>query len=138
FEITDTTTPSATVPASYLDDGPGTRVVHGRIKDKDGGFTDYTTTVTINDVAPTATFSNGGTVNEGSTGSVSFSGQTDPSAADIAAGFTHTHHVTLPISFEITDTTTPSATVPASYLADGPGTRVVHGRIKDKDGGFTD
>ena len=33
--------------------------------------------------------------------------------------------------FEIVDGTSASATVPASYLADGPGTRVVKRRIKD-------
>src|SRR5262249_26737165 len=45
-----------TVPASFLDDGPGTRTVRARIIDKDGGFTDYTTAITITNVAPTATF----------------------------------------------------------------------------------
>lgn len=38
------------VPALYLADGAGSLVVRGRIIDKDGGFTDYTTTVTINNV----------------------------------------------------------------------------------------
>src|SRR5205807_1679400 len=37
----------ATVPASYLST-PGAHTIHGRIKDKDGGFTDYTTTLTVN------------------------------------------------------------------------------------------
>ena len=39
------------MPAAYLADGPGSRTVHGRITDKDGGFTDYTTTITILNVA---------------------------------------------------------------------------------------
>ena len=34
----------------FLADGPASRVVRGRIIDKDGGFTDYTTTITINNV----------------------------------------------------------------------------------------
>ena len=41
-----------TVPASFFADGPGTRTIVGRIKDKDGGYTDYTTTITINNVTP--------------------------------------------------------------------------------------
>jgi hypothetical protein len=39
-------------PASFLADGAGTRTVKGRILDKDGGYTDYWTTITINNVAP--------------------------------------------------------------------------------------
>jgi hypothetical protein len=38
------------------DDGPSSRTARARIIDKDGGFTEYTTTVTVNNVAPTATF----------------------------------------------------------------------------------
>ncbi|MGB5049183.1 MAG: choice-of-anchor Q domain-containing protein, partial [Caldilineaceae bacterium] len=52
FEITNTLAATATVPAGYLT-GVTSRTVRGRIADKDGGYTDYTTTVTIN--APTAT-----------------------------------------------------------------------------------
>ena len=49
FEITGSSTANATIPESYLDDGPSTRVVHGRITDGLGGYTDFTfsTTVTI-------------------------------------------------------------------------------------------
>ena len=229
FEITDSASDSATVPASYLADGPGSRTVKGRIKDKDGDSNSYTTTITIlnvaptitavtavpdpvnegspttvtvtatdpagaNDplsyqfdcddngtyevgpqsansttctfddgpatdrtinvrvtdgdagadtdsvdvdvanVAPTATFANGGSVNEGSTGTVSFSNQDDPSDADTTAGFTYSYDFNNDGTFEITDSASDSATVPASYLADGPGSRTVKGRIKDKDG----
>ena len=41
-----------TVPANKLADGPATRTVRARIIDKDGGFTEYTTTITVNNVAP--------------------------------------------------------------------------------------
>ena len=43
---------SATVPAGLLADGPASRTVKGRILDKDGGFTDYTASITANNVAP--------------------------------------------------------------------------------------
>src|SRR5262249_22813510 len=48
-------TTSVTVPAAYLADGPATRTVHARVIDKDGGFTDYTTAITVNNVAPVIT-----------------------------------------------------------------------------------
>jgi uncharacterized delta-60 repeat protein len=138
------TSSNATVPASFLDDGNGSRTVKARIIDKDGGLTDYTTTITINNVAPTATLGNGGAVNEGSTGSVSFSAQFDPSTADTTAGFHYAYDFDNNGTFELGDGTyagsgtTDNATVPASFLLDGPFTRTVKARIIDKDGGFTD
>ena len=45
FEITNSTSSSATVPASVLT-APGTYAIHGRVIDKDGGFTDYLATLT--------------------------------------------------------------------------------------------
>src|SRR4029077_5777824 len=44
WDQTDVT--SATATTSYAT--AGTKTVKARIKDKDGGFTDYTTTVTVN------------------------------------------------------------------------------------------
>ena len=67
--------------------------------------------VDVSNVAPTATFANGRLL--GQRGSVSFSDQADASTA-------------LQIS-----NSAPSATVPAAYLADGPGSRTVKGRITD-------
>jgi PKD repeat protein len=67
WEQTDVTSASATT--SYATSG--SKTVKARIKDKDGGFTDYTTTVTVNG-APTANAGVDKTANEGS--SVSFTG----------------------------------------------------------------
>ncbi|MFC1516467.1 Ig-like domain-containing protein, partial [Thermodesulfobacteriota bacterium] len=53
FDVVGSSSASAEVPASFLDDGPGTLTVRGRIADKDGGFTDLTTTIDILNVAPT-------------------------------------------------------------------------------------
>ena len=137
------TTASATVPASFLVDGPAARVVRGRILDKDGSFTDYTTSITINNVAPTATLTNGGSVNAGSNGSVSFSGQSDPSSVDTTAGFRYAYDFDNNGTFDSGNGTyagsgtSASATVPSSYLV-GAGAHVVRGRIIDKDGGSTD
>src|SRR5207253_4649480 len=63
----------------------GTYTVKGRIIDKDGGYNEYTTTVTVKNVAPTATLSNNGPVYEGSPATISFSDQSDPSSVDTTA-----------------------------------------------------
>lgn len=133
FELGDSTSSTATVLASYLS-AAGTRVVRGRIKDKDGGFTDYTTTITINPAnSLAAVFANSGAVNEGSTGTVSFS-----SVAGGSGGYLYSYDFNNDGVFEITNGTSASATVPASYLAEGPGSRVVHGRLRDSVGNFLD
>src|SRR5258708_16359412 len=72
-----------------------------------GGSTDYTTTVVVNNVAPTGTISNNGPVNEGSSATAQITGVTDPSNADTAAGFRY--------SFALT-----SAGLAASYPTAGP------------------
>src|SRR5205814_9868352 len=50
------------VAAIYLADGPSVQTIHVRIIDKDGGFRDFCPTITVNNVAPTATFANSGNV----------------------------------------------------------------------------
>src|SRR5262249_12527168 len=132
FEVTGSTSAAATVPASYLADGPGTRVVHGRISDKDGGFSDYTTTLTVTNVAPTATLSNGGAVNEGSAATVTFSNPSDPSAADTNAGF----HYSYALTTAALASTYAGATdgLSKQFTFNDNGSYTVYGRIFDKDG----
>ena len=117
------------------DDGSYTLTV--RVSDNET-YTDADTTVTIFNKAPTATFSDGGEVSEGSEGTVSFTDQLDPSDADTDAGFTYSYDFDDDGSFEIAGSTESSATVPASFLDDGPGSRTVKAAIIDKDGGYTD
>ena len=50
--------------------------------------------ITINNVAPKATLSNNGPINEGSSATISFSGLSDPSSADTAAGFHYAYSCT--------------------------------------------
>ena len=69
------------------DDDNGTRSVKGEIRDKDGGSSTYSATVTVKNVAPTATFNNDGPVNEGSSIKLSLTSPSDPSSVDTAAGF---------------------------------------------------
>jgi glucose/arabinose dehydrogenase len=50
FEIVDATSEFATVPGVFLDDPQTT--IRARIEDKDGGFTDLTTSIPVSNVAP--------------------------------------------------------------------------------------
>ena len=47
-----TTSASATVPAGFLADGPADVTVIARIQDKDGGYSDYSRTIHVNNVTP--------------------------------------------------------------------------------------
>jgi PKD repeat protein len=118
--------------ASHAYAAAGTYTVTLTATDKDGGVGSTTRSVVVTG-APTATFGNGGAVNEGSTGTVSFS---NPSGG--AGGYVYSFDFNNDGTFEISNSTSATATVPASYLADGPATRVVHGRITDSLGLFTD
>ncbi len=130
FDIVDST--SAAQLHTFTDNGAYT--VKGRIQDKDGGFTDYTTLVTVNNVAPTAGFGNSGPVNEGSAVTLSFSNPTDPSSTDANAGYKYSYDFNNDGVFDVVDSTSGSR---LHTFADN-GVYTVKGRIKDKDGGFTD
>src|SRR5262249_38029437 len=47
FEVPGSSSSGVVLPASLTADGPTSFTVRGRITDKDGGFTDYTTTVQV-------------------------------------------------------------------------------------------
>ena len=92
-----------------------------------------TAVVTVANVAPMATFGNGGAVNEGSTGAVSFTSPSDPSSADTSAGFTY--------AFDGGDGDgygSFSASNSASFATTDSGTRTVKGKVRDQDGGVTE
>ena len=67
---------------------------------------------------------------------MTFTGQADPSADDLAT-LVYSYDFDNDGTFEVTASTSSSATVPASFLADGPGTRTVRAVVADDDGGFT-
>jgi hypothetical protein len=118
-----------------FDDGPNTRTVYGRIFDKDGGYTDYQTAVTVNNVAPTASISNNGPIDEASSVTVGLGGASDPSTADTAAGFRYSFATT---TAGLATTYAAAGTAASASLgfADN-GTYTVYGRIFDKDDGYT-
>ena len=62
---------------------PGSRNVKGKITDKDGGFTEYTATVTISNVLPTADAGGPYTVNEGSPVTITGTGS-DPDGGAVS------------------------------------------------------
>jgi PKD repeat protein len=74
---------AASTTCTYPDEGTGTYTVRARIMDKDDGFTEYTTTVTVNNAAPLVT---AGAVSGNEGASVSESG----SFSDAGVLDTHT------------------------------------------------
>jgi ELWxxDGT repeat protein len=131
----DATGPTPTFSAANLD-GPEVVTVALRVTDTFGAQSIATSTVTVNNVPPTAVLGNNGPVDEGSPVTVSFTGASDPSAADTAAGF-HYSYATDPANLATTyATATDGASKQLTF--DDNGSYTVYGRIFDKDNGSTD
>jgi hypothetical protein len=131
---------SATSSASCPTDDNGVRSVGAKIQDKDGGVSTYTGSVTVNNVPPTADLSNNGPVNEGSSATVSFTNQFDPSSVDTATGFHYAFHCdgtpfTTAPSYALSGT---SASTSCPFNDDTGGPFTVRALIIDKDGGYTE
>src|SRR5262249_47068414 len=122
--------------ANFTTTDNGPLAVKGKVRDKDGGVTEYTATVQVNNVAPTAALSNGGPVSEGSPATVSFSGASDPSSADAAAGFRFSFALS-PAGLAGSYAAAGAASSAQFTFADN-GSYTVYGRVFDKDGGYTD
>src|SRR4051812_26341908 len=75
------TATSQNVPANLLSEGPSDHTVTARIIDKDGQFTDYTTTIHVQNAPPTLTNISGDTVNENSVATIKAT-IVDPSVID--------------------------------------------------------
>jgi hypothetical protein len=124
-----------------IGDGPDVRTVHVQVTGGGESTTDAAT-LTVDDVAPTATVTAGPTVDEAAATTVSVSGATDPSAADTLAGLRYAYDLDGDGTYEVGGSggyagaiTTASELVPAPD--DGPTTLTPHVRVYDKDGGFT-
>jgi hypothetical protein len=129
---------AANVPAAILGDGPATRIVRGRVIDSGGGFTDYTTTVIVENAPPTAALTDNGPVPVGTPITVTFVDVTDPSPADVAAGFLYSFDFTGSGDFTSPGNVANSTSPSASFVYTTPGTYTVRGRVTDKDGGFNE
>jgi hypothetical protein len=91
---------------------------------------DRPVTITVNNVAPTATLSNDGPKTYGDAVTVRFSDPFDPSSVDTAAGFTYAYSLD---GVNFTPTTSSSAAFNLNA-----GTYTVSGRIYDKDGDYNE
>jgi PKD repeat protein len=109
----------------------GVYTVKGRIMDNDGGFSEYTTVVTVNNVAPTAVLGNDGPKAEGTLVTISFSGQYDPGTSDT---FTYSFDWNNDGMYEYVNQVNPSMT----HTWYDNGVYTVKGKIQDDDGGFTE
>jgi RHS repeat-associated protein len=126
FEVSSSASASATVPESYLDDGPSTRVVHGRVTDGSGAFQDYTAGISVTNAAPAPSITPPTSAVAGAAATFTASA-TDPSTADRNAGFTY--------SWDFGDGTAPVPGASASHTYASPGTYTVTLTATDKDGG---
>ena len=94
--------------------------------------------VTVNNVAPTATFAASSPVSQGGSSTLSFSGATDVSAVDVAAGLHYSFACDgLAVSLAATYNDAALDTIKTCTFPDA-GSYTVKGRIFDKDGGYTD
>ena len=117
--------PSSSTSCPTTDNG--TLTVKGTIKDKDGGETEYTDTVTVANVDPSATFNAPSAVNEGSSINISLTGVVDPGTAD-------THQFRFSCDGGTTFTAYGAASTHSCATTDD-GTKTVQGQVRDDDGG---
>ncbi|HEY0997784.1 MAG TPA: PKD domain-containing protein [Gemmatimonadaceae bacterium] len=123
---------SASSATSCLLDDSGERTVRARIIDAHGAYSEYAASVSVSNVAPTATFAAPGTVDMDASFSLTLSGASDPSSADLAAG--------LRFEFDCGTGAYGAAGPNATATCDaGAGrTLAVRARVTDKDGGATE
>ncbi len=127
FEVIAGSNATVTVPASFLPDGPGTVVVHGRITDANGMFRDYTTSLAVTNVPPSVTLAS--TLAGATNAPIQFTPTvTDPSPVDRAAGFTY--------AWDFGDGTASTQAAP-SHAYSAAGTYTARVTVRDKDGGLT-
>ncbi len=113
---------------------PGTYTVHVYAYNRHGLDGRATTTVTIIP-AITATLTAPAPVIAGSTdATVSFANV----AGGSGSGYTYSFDFANIGSFQVTGSSNPSATIPASYVAIANSTLVVHGRVTDGNGDYRD
>ena len=113
----------------------GTYAVYARIYDKDGGIADYSTSVIVSNIAPSAVINTPPAIDEGGSATLSLSNAYDPSSVDIlslryAFAFSPSG---LAVSYADAGTVHSAA----FWFTDN-GTYAVYARIYDKDGGVAD
>jgi hypothetical protein len=121
-------------------DGPNVYGITVDLTDEDGTHSNAgnPASVTVNNVAPTATFGYDGPRLEHRPITVRFTNPFDPSPVDTAAGFKYSFDFNNDGDFLDQDEVADGTASFASHVFTKDGTYTVHARIKDKDGGFTD
>src|SRR5207248_3077025 len=127
----DTSSQGSLGSKSHTYDDNGAYTVKVTVTDKDGGSGSAQFTANVANVAPTATFSNDGPVNEGSDFHLFLSSPSDPSSADTSAGFQYAFDCGSGYGAY-------SGTASATCSTTDNGVRSVKGKIKDKDGGVSE
>ncbi len=116
-------------------DGPASLTINVQVTNNQGLKATDQAIVKVDNVFPAATFTNtSGAIIVEQSAILSFNNQFDPSTADMAAGFVYSYDYTDDGTFEVEDDS--AATYNCMYQESGP--FIARGRIKDKDGGFTD
>jgi hypothetical protein len=135
---TDYASASTDPTATFTMPDSGTPTVWGAVIDRDGGYTVYSTQVTVTNVAPTATFNGTLTVNEGDAAQISFADESD-SAGDVAAGFSYYYSIDLngDGQFDLSEGFRQGGRSASLTFAD-EGVYAVRGRVYDADGGYTE
>jgi hypothetical protein len=129
---------AAQAAALGLGDGPAVKTVHVRVSDGTLSSTD-TAPVTVGNVAPSGTLSNSGPVVEGADATVTFSGASDPSSADTAAGFRYAFDTDGDGTYDVGDGTYAGSSTSdhVTVSTTDNGSITIKGAIIDKDGGVT-
>jgi PKD repeat protein len=124
----------ASPSASHVYDQPGTYTVRGRVSDKDGGSSDYETSVVVRLVnnAPTATLVLASTANEGDRVCVRLDNASD-SAADLAAGLVYSFDLDNDGVYELSGSASS-----VSHVFGDNGTYTVNARVTDRYGAHSD
>ena len=125
-----------TVTCEKIDSGQ--RTFRGTVRDSDEDERSYEASITVANVAPTATLGNNGPVVAGQTVQITFTGQADASKADADAGF---HYDFACDNKPLGDPDYQNAGTVANHdctFNEEAGTYTVLGRIIDKDNGFND
>jgi hypothetical protein len=104
----------------------GTYTVKGRVQDDDGGLSEYTTVVTVTNVAPTIALDGAGSVDEGATYTLSLGAITDPGTDTVTAWIVHWGDGS-------SDTYGAGGDVTHVY-ADGPASPTITVDLTDEDG----
>ena len=87
FEIVDQSDAFTAIPANFRSDS-GQLTARGRISDDDGGFTDYLTTIDIQEVLPTFELNGDAAAIEGDTYQLEMTNLFDPGAGDALTSIT--------------------------------------------------